>query len=139
MDLTAIKYNELNSKQKELYNFQKLAGLLADYGYNCIKLADDWEGADFLAYHNDGSQTHKIQLKGRLAIAKKYLEKDIHIAFPMKSEWYIVPHETLILLVSTHTNWLNTSSWKDAGQYNSANPNLELIASIQKYRVGKSD
>ena len=50
LKLTHINYAELNSRQKEAYNFQKLAAALADYGFNCIKLSDDWQGADFLAY-----------------------------------------------------------------------------------------
>ena len=43
MKLKKIDYCELNPKQKEIYNFQKLAGILADYGFNCIKLSDDWK------------------------------------------------------------------------------------------------
>ena len=70
MELRKIKYTDLNSKQKEVFNFQKVAGKLSDYGYNCIKLADDWQGADFLAYHKDGSGTLKVQLKARLALSK---------------------------------------------------------------------
>ena len=54
MKLTQIKYNDLNSRQRERYNFQKIAGLLADYGFSSIKLDDDWQGADFLAQHIDG-------------------------------------------------------------------------------------
>ena len=65
MRLERIRYRELTSKQQEIYNFQKVAWLLADYGFNCIKLDDDWQGADFLAYHKDGSTTLKVQLKGR--------------------------------------------------------------------------
>ena len=38
-----VNYDNLNSKQKELFNFQKIAATLADYGFNCIKLADDWQ------------------------------------------------------------------------------------------------
>ena len=59
-------YEDLNSRQQENYNFQKLAGVLAEFGYNCIRLSDDWEGADFLALHNDGATTLRVQLKGRL-------------------------------------------------------------------------
>ncbi len=66
--LQRIRYAELSAKQREIYNFQKIAAILADYGYNCIKLADDWQGADFLAYHKDGEQTLKVQLKGRVSI-----------------------------------------------------------------------
>jgi len=29
----------------------------AHYGFNCIKLADDWQGADFLAYHHNGDSS----------------------------------------------------------------------------------
>jgi hypothetical protein len=71
-----IRYDSLNAKQKELFNFQKLAATLADYGFNCIKLADDWQGADLLAYHFNRTLTLKIQLKARINIQKKYLGKE---------------------------------------------------------------
>jgi hypothetical protein len=38
-------------------------------------LADDWQGADFLAYHKDGFETLKVQLKARLTIDRNYEEK----------------------------------------------------------------
>jgi hypothetical protein len=66
MKLGKVQYENLNFKQKEIYNLQKVAAILADYGFNCIKLADDWQGADFLAYHKDGDQILKVQLKGGL-------------------------------------------------------------------------
>jgi len=71
MQLLKISYEQLNARQKEVFNFQKVASLLADYGFNCIKLDDDWQGADFLAYHKDGVNTLKVQLKPRPGIAKK--------------------------------------------------------------------
>jgi len=77
-----IQYDGLTSKQKELFNFQKIAATLADYGFNCIKLADDWQGADFLAYHINGATTLKVQLKSRVTIDKKYRGKELWIAFP---------------------------------------------------------
>ena len=77
MQFRKIKYADLNSKQKEIFNFQKVAGELSDYGYNCIKLADDWQGADFLAYHKDGSNTLKVQLKSRVTISKQYVGKKL--------------------------------------------------------------
>lgn len=74
MKLRKISYSNLNSRQKEIFNFQKVARLLADYGFNCMKLADDWQGADFLAYHKDGCRTLKVQMKSRLTIGKHILE-----------------------------------------------------------------
>lgn len=86
LELKPIRYDDLNAKQKEIYNFQKIAAALADYGFNCIKLQDDWLGADFLAYHKDGSQTLRVQLKGRVTIDKKYLERDLYITFPFQED-----------------------------------------------------
>lgn len=98
--LQPIRYNDLNAKQKEIYNFQKIAAALADYGFNCIKLQDDWQGADFLAYHKDGSQTLKVQLKARVTIAEKYQGQGLYIAFPFADDgrrvWYLVPHDELV-------------------------------------------
>ncbi|MED7788400.1 hypothetical protein [Francisella sp. 19X1-34] len=53
---------------KKKFFFQKVSSLLADYGFNCIKLADDWQGADFLAYHKDVDNTLRVQLKSKLTI-----------------------------------------------------------------------
>ena len=90
MKLTLVHYSELTAKQSEIYNFQKVASLLADYGFNCIKLSDDWQGADFLAYHKDGNETLKVQLKSRITIDKKYLGRGLYITFPAKRAWYLM-------------------------------------------------
>ena len=45
-NFTKIDYNQLNSKQKENYNFHKVASALADYGYDSMRLNNDWQGAD---------------------------------------------------------------------------------------------
>jgi hypothetical protein len=49
-----VEYQDLNSRQQENYNFQKVASHLADFGFNCIRLSDNWQGADFIACHRDG-------------------------------------------------------------------------------------
>ena len=134
-----IKYSELTSRQKEIYNFQKVAALLADHGFNCIKLADDWQGADFLAYHKDGDTTLKVQLKGRVTIGKGYLGKGLHMTFPIHGQWHIVEHDNLVEIVGLHTPWLETKSWRSAGGYSSQNPNALLIAALADYRLGPLD
>ena len=68
-----VVYGDLNSRQKENYNFQKVAARLADYGFNCLRLTDDWQGADFIACHIDGETFLKVQIKGRMVIDRKYL------------------------------------------------------------------
>ncbi len=135
MNFIKINYSDLNSKQKEIYNFQKIASELAEYGYNCIKLADDWQGADFLAYHKDGFNTLKVQLKSRLTINKNYLNKELYMAFPSNNSWYLISHDLLIEHIAVHTGWLNTESWGGKGFYHSANPSVTLLNSIEEYKL----
>ena len=89
-------YGTLNSRQKENFNFHKVAGKLADYGFNSLRLNDDWQGADFIACHIDGETFLKVQLKGRLTIDKKYIGKNIHIAFLHDQNCYLYPHDQIL-------------------------------------------
>lgn len=135
MKLTRTHYSNLNSKQQEIYNFQKVAGELADFGFNCIKLADDWQGADFLAYHKDGNDTLKIQLKPRVYIAQKYRNKELYVVFPIEGVWHLVEHDVLLDLVAQHTVWLNSSAWKVTGAYSSGSPNRVLREALSDYAI----
>ena len=85
-----INYKSLNSKRKEAYNYQKVSGVLAEYGFLTIRLSDDWEGADFLALHISG-ETLKIQLKGRLYFSKKYFGKIYGFVFMIRGIGFYVP------------------------------------------------
>jgi hypothetical protein len=132
MVLEKIEYDNLNSKQKEIYNFQKIAAVLAEYGFNCMKLSDDWQAADFIAYHKDGNETLKIQMKARLSIDKKYLGKGLFVTFPSKGAWYMIQHDKLVQFVGEKTNCLNTDSWTQKGHYNSASPSGKLMELLKK-------
>ncbi len=79
IDLTKVSYKDLNSKQKENYNYHKVASALAEYGYDSMRLNNDWEGADFISVKGD--DMIKVQLKGRFTLARKYEDKDLYIAF----------------------------------------------------------
>jgi frataxin-like iron-binding protein CyaY len=133
--LKKIEYKNLTAKQKELFNFQKIASKLADYGFNCIKLADDWQGADFLAYHIDGETTLKVQLKSRITIDKKYQNKNIWIAFPHNENWYLVHHDHLVKQIGLHTKWLNSPSWTKEDGYSSICINPELLKNIDQNKL----
>ena len=135
MKLNKVEYTKLKSRQQEVFNFQKVAGQLADYGFNCIKLADDWQGADFLAYHIDGENTLKVQLKSRLTISKKYLGKSLFIAFPIDAVWYMLEHDRLVALVKKHTPWLASDSWRKHAGYSSGSPNAEIVAALSEWRL----
>ena len=134
--LTKIRYGDLNSRQKENYNFHQVASILAEYGFTSIKLSDDWEGADFLAYHKDGNNTLKVQLKSRMTIDKKYEDKDLHMCFKVSNVWYLVAHEELLDIVKAASpGMLKTSSWVEKGSYNSKSPSKAIREKLSDYAL----
>jgi hypothetical protein len=62
MRLNKVNYKDLNARQKENYNYHKVASALAEYGFNSMRLNDDWQGADFISVNGD--EMIKFQLKG---------------------------------------------------------------------------
>lgn len=135
MKLERINYEELSSKQKEIYNFHKVASELAEFGFNCIKLSDDWQGADFLAYHKDGDQTLKVQLKGRVLIDKKYIGKNLHMCFRIGDIWYLILHDELMRIVEeTLPDTFETLSW-ERGTYSWPRPPKRIRESLSHYAL----
>ena len=115
MELLKINYKNLNSREKENYNYHKIASALADYGYDCMRLNNDWQGADFIAVHNDGENMLKVQLKARFTIDKKYIGKDIKIGFVEDDVCYIYDHDKMVSNLAERT--LNSKSWQENGLY----------------------
>ena len=91
-----VPYSALNARQQENFNFHKLASRLAEYGFHCLRLTDDWQGADLVACHIDGETFLKVQLKGRLAVDRKYIGKDIHVAFFVDDACFVYPHDAFL-------------------------------------------
>ena len=113
MKLNKIDYNKLNARQKENYNFHKIASALAEYGYDCMRLNNDWQGADFIAVKDD--EMFKIQLKGRFTIDKKYIDKDIYIAFIEDGFIKIYKHDDAVDILPEKSK--KTMSWSERGGY----------------------
>ena len=132
MIFTKTDYAALNSRQQEIFNFQKVSSLFADYGFTTIKLSDDWMGADFLAISFDGTQTLKVQLKSRLTFDKKYIGKDIYICFRDRDSdsWYVYPHDEF--LQEIEPDIAHTESWKNNGGYS-----YPTISEKNKFRMMK--
>ena len=108
-----VDYNRLNSKQKENYNFHKVASALADYGYDSMRLNNDWQGADFIAVKSD--EMLKVQLKGRFTVDKKYISKEIHIAFIENNVVKIYDHDEAVNMLPD--NIKQSDSWHIHGGY----------------------
>ena len=49
-------------------------------------------GVDFIFYRESDGEIRKVQLKGRWPIDRKYVGRDIWVAFPVSGK--MVPHST---------------------------------------------
>lgn len=132
--LTKIEYRTLNSKAQETYNFHKMAAILADYGYNCLWLNDDWNGADCIAVHIDGISDFKIQLKGSISFARKYWAKNIYIAFFEQGDLYIYPHDYILAQVE---NNIADKTWLEKGTYFQIKITKKFREILEPYKVPK--
>lgn len=135
MKLERIQYSELNARQKENFNFQKLSAVLADYGFVTIRLSDDWQGADLIAQHVDGDTVLRVQLKGRLVVCKKYRGKKLWIAFHEDGVWYLYPHDELLSHVLKVTNIGTTDSWTKRGGYSWPRVPARLREILSAFRI----
>ena len=140
--LNPVSYGDLNSRQKENFNFQEVSALLAQFGFMTIRLSSDWESADFIAQHMDGITFLKVQLKGSFAINKKFKGKDLYICFPdcpfpNRKTWYLCPHDELVLEAERVTNIANTDSWLVDGLYRAAKPPVPLQPFLEVFALRK--
>ncbi len=128
-----ILYSKLNARQQENYNYQKASAILADYGFNTLRLSDDWQGADFIAIHISGKDFLKVQLKGGLSFYKKYIGKDIWVCFPYQANWFLYPHDILLEIFGEKMNFTKTKAWKDGGGFRWPRPTKSQILVLSKY------
>lgn len=134
MKFKKITYQQLNSRQKENFNFQKVSAVLADYGCITLRLSDDWQGADFIAQHI-GGEVLRVQLKSRLALFRKYLGKDIYVAFRDGDSWYLYPHDEFLAKIIKKTKIGGTRSWRQEGGYTFPHLSTQLRELLEPYRI----
>lgn len=135
LELSRIRYADLNARQKENYNFQKVSALLADFGFATIRLSDDWQGADFIAQHIDGQTFLKVQLKGRLTFDEKYRGKNLYVAFEDGGTWYLYPHDALLEVVLKSTTIRGTDSWRTHGGYSFRGLTRQIALLLEPYKI----
>ena len=129
-----VKYSELNARQQESFNFQKVSAVLADYGFVTILLASDWQGADFIAQHRDGTFL-MVQLKGRLSFAKKYEGRDLYVCFRNGRDWFMYPHDVLLAQVLEQTSMGASASWRQHGGYSFPVLSKTMLNFLEPYRL----
>ena len=135
-----VEYNNLNNKQKEIYNFQIVSAVFAVYGYSVTPLRDDVEFADFVAVPflwDEGTKPLWVQLKGGLTFWNRYLHKDLNICFFDRESktWYLYPHDDLYTELESELRE-RVTDWDNKLEYNHA-PSFPVWAKdfLDKYKI----
>jgi hypothetical protein len=133
MQLEKIKYEDLNARQKENYNYQIVSAIFATYGYLTMRLSDDWTGADFIAQHIKHKTIYKVQLKGGFTIAKKYGGKELYMCWRNGEDWYLCPHDKMVEILKENNMYTHTPSWTKQGLYYNGKMGKQLEKLFQEY------
>jgi hypothetical protein len=121
------------SQVREVINRNTVISLALDQGFNAFLPVYDG-GVDFVLYRERDGVLRKVQLKGRWTIDRKYLDRDIWMAFPMAGEWYLMPHDVMVAQAEAE-GVTRTASWIEGGAYSRPRPSAATIAACAEYRM----
>jgi hypothetical protein len=123
--------NKLTSDAIEVVNRNALVTVALKQGYNAYLPVYD-NGIDLILHNEASGDTRLVQLKGRWTIDKKYVGRNIWIAFPDRGCWYVVPHDEMLQLGERHTA---TESWAK-GMYSKSPLSKADQEELTNYRFG---
>lgn len=125
------------SQVREVINRNTVVSLALDQGFNAFLPVYDG-GVDFILYRESDGLVRKVQLKGRWVIDRKYVGRDIWIAFPIGTDWYLMPHDEMVALAEAE-GVTKTASWVDGGVYSKPRPSKATIAACAPYLFSPLD
>jgi hypothetical protein len=117
----------------EIIQRNELTTLLLRQGYNVFIPVYD-EGIDLIAHREADDDLKLIQQKSRWTIARKYVGRNIWIAFRDGGRWFLAPHDVLVSLGEA-AGYTSTPSWIENGLYHRASMTRNLREWCEKYRL----
>lgn len=126
--------NRYRSQVLEVINRNALVSLALEKGYNAFLPVFDG-GVDFILYREADGHVLKVQLKGRWYIDKKYVGRDIWIAFSDAGKWYIAPHDSMIAQGEA-AGFTATRSWTEGGAYSCPGLSKQMLEAMSPYEFG---
>ena len=124
--------SNLSSDAIEVVNRNALVTVALNLGYNAFLPVYD-NGIDLILHNEATGDTKLVQLKGRWTIDKKYVGRNIWIAFADRGEWYVAPHDEMVEHGAKHTG---TQSWAK-GTYSKSPLSKADRSKLAAYRFGK--
>jgi len=129
------RYEAFDSRSKEAFNMAQLGALLAQRQEFLSVLRYDVNGADVISTNPKSLVSRHIQVKSRPTVSKKYIGKDLWIAFPQwtsaqSQSWYLIPHDLLMQI------WGKEAQVQRKGVNNAANLSKQLMKELTAFHIG---
>ncbi len=118
---------------REIIHRNELTTLLLRHGYNVFLPVYD-EGIDLIAHREADDDLKLVQQKSRWTIARKYVGRNIWIAFRDGGDWFLAPHDELVSFREA-AGYTATSSWIEKGNYHLKAMSRDLRERCEKYRL----
>lgn len=124
----------LSAQAIERINLNSLTAELMARGWHIyLPVYDD--GIDMLATRDEGATLLRVQLKSRWTIDRKYIGRDIEIAFRNKGIWYLVPHDHAVT-IGQQMGYTDTKSW-EKGAYSVGRMSRRLRELMVPYELSE--
>jgi hypothetical protein len=123
------------SQVREVINRNTVVSLALEQGFNAFLPVYDG-GIDFILYHESDLKVRKVQLKARWTIDRKYVGRDIWIAFPVAGDWYLMPHDEMLRDAESE-GVTKTNAWMKDGLYSRPRMSVAALKKCSKYRFAQ--
>ena len=117
---------QFSAQITEVINRNLLVSELLKFGFNAYLPVYD-RGIDLLVLRESDGDVRRVQLKGRWAIDKKYIGREVWIAFPEGGTWYLAPHDEMVKM-GEEQGYCATSSWTTGHAYSCPQLSKKLAA-----------
>lgn len=119
---------------EEIIQRNDLTTLLLRQKYNVFIPVYD-EGIDLIAHREADDDLKLIQQKSRWTIARKYVARNIWIAFRDRGEWFLAPHDEMVRMGDAAGFTATESYTGPAGSYHRREMSQELRKQCERYRL----
>jgi hypothetical protein len=117
----------------EMANRQEVLSIAMRFGFNAfVPLID--QGIDFILHRETDGRLLKVQLKSRWTIQRKYVGRDLYMAFPFDGTWCIAAHDAMIAWIEG-SQLAESESWRVGGSYSASKPPKFLRSKLEKCAV----
>ena len=124
--------NRYSAQVREVINRNTVVSLALEQGFNAFLPVYDG-GIDFILYRESDGATRNVQLKARWTIERKYVGRNIWIAFPHENDWYLMQHDEM-LKVAEAEGVTQTASWLQGSAYSRPRLSKTQLVQCEPYR-----